>query len=167
MDPQDSRLISIEPAGLDDAAEVLALQKLAFQSEAALWDDDTIPPLTQTLDQIAADFGSHRYLKAVEGGRIVGAVRGRLEHGTCHVGRLMVHPDLQNQGLGKRLMAAVEAHFPSAERFEIFTGEISLRNIHLYEKLGYRAFKTQRLNAKVTLVFMEKGRGVCSNSLKY
>jgi GNAT superfamily N-acetyltransferase len=146
----------IEAAELGDAEEILALQRAAFQSEAALWDDYTIPPLTQTLAELEADFGRQLFLKAVAGGRIVGSVRAHEQDGTCYVGRLVVEPDLQNRGIGTRLMHAIEAQFPDASRYEIFTGEKSQRNIHLYGRLGYHTFRTSRLTDKVTLVYMEK-----------
>jgi GNAT superfamily N-acetyltransferase len=68
----------------------------------------------------------------------------------------MVHPDHQNRGIGARLMHAIEECFREVPRFEIFTGEKSARNIHLYQRLGYRIFRTARLTDKVTLVYMEK-----------
>ena len=40
--------IFIVQASPDDAGEILALQKMAYQSEAKLNDDWTIPPLTET-----------------------------------------------------------------------------------------------------------------------
>lgn len=43
-------------ADLADAVAILELQKRAYQQEAALYDDWTIPPLTQTPDQINAEF---------------------------------------------------------------------------------------------------------------
>ena len=46
----------ITPALLADAAAILDLQHLVYQSEAALNDDYTIPPLTQTLPELEADF---------------------------------------------------------------------------------------------------------------
>ena len=48
--------MSIEQAMIDDAQEILALQKLAYQSEAEIYNDFTIPPLHQTLDEIKAEF---------------------------------------------------------------------------------------------------------------
>jgi hypothetical protein len=35
-----------------DAADVLALQKLAYQSKADLYPSSLIPPLTQTLEEM-------------------------------------------------------------------------------------------------------------------
>jgi ribosomal protein S18 acetylase RimI-like enzyme len=148
--------IQITPACVEDAAEILDLQKLAYQSEAALNDDYTIPPLTQTLAELQADFQQQFYLKAVREGTIVGAVRGCERDGTCFIGRLIVHPVCQNRGLGRRLMHAIEAHFNATRRYELFTSENSARNLYLYQKLGYHPFRTARLTDKVTLVYLEK-----------
>ena len=76
----------IDLAHLDDAQDILDLQKLAYQSEAALYDDYSIPPLTQTLEQIQGDFQQQVVFKALLDGRIVGSVRGKLLDGTCHIG---------------------------------------------------------------------------------
>ena len=148
--------MNIEHASIHDAAEILALQKLAYQSEAALWNDYTIPPLTQTLDSLRAQFASHVILKAVIEGEIVGSARAQQQGDTCCIGRLLVHPDRQNRGIGAQLMAALEAEFPAAARFELFTGKTSARNLHLYQKLGYRPFKEEALNERVTIVYLEK-----------
>jgi ribosomal protein S18 acetylase RimI-like enzyme len=148
--------LSITPALLTDAPEILALQKLAYQSEAALNDDYSIPPLTQTLPEWEADFQRQVYLKATRDGTIVGAVRGYEQNGTCFIGRLIVHPDCQNQGIGTQLLRAIEARFNTVQRYELFTGERSTRNLYLYQKLGYHTFRTARLTDKVLLVYLEK-----------
>ncbi|HEX6397726.1 MAG TPA: GNAT family N-acetyltransferase [Steroidobacteraceae bacterium] len=148
----------VERATVDDAADILALQKLAYRSEARLYEDPNLPPLTQTLDSLRAEFEASRVLKAVEGNSIVGSVRARLLNGTCAVGRLIVSPALQGRGLGTRLMRAVEAEFPALDRFELFTGSRSEANIRLYERLGYRRSREQVLTPAVTLVYLEKRR---------
>ncbi|CAG0926426.1 amino-acid N-acetyltransferase [Thermoflexales bacterium] len=154
--------VLIQPASLADASAILDLQRRAYQSEAALYDDDTIAPLTQTLAELEADFQQQFYLKAVLDGTIVGAVRGYERDGTCFIGRLIVHPDCQNRGLGTQLLRALEAHFPTVQRYELFTGTGSARNLHLYQKQGYRLFRTARLTDKVTLVYLEKTKRVSS-----
>lgn len=146
----------IEPATLADAQNILALQQLSYQSEAALYNDYSIPPLTQSLAQMQEDIRRQVVFKAVVDGRIVGSVRGNLLDGTCHIGRLIVHPEFQNQGIGTQLMKRIEAHFGDARRYELFTGERSQRNLYLYNKLGYRIFRSDRLTGKTTIVFLEK-----------
>lgn len=150
--------MKIEIANFDDVAEILTLQKLAYRSEAEIYDDYTIPPLNQTLEEIEADFRQQVYLKAIENERILGSVRGYLDGKTCYIGRLIVHPDYQNKGIGTRLVGEIERQFQQAERYELFTGESSKRNLYLYQKLGYRVYKTQLLTEKVYLVFLEKKR---------
>ena len=53
-------------------------------------------------------------------------------------------------------MRAIEAHINAVRRYELFTGERSARNVHLYQRLGHRIFRTARLTDKVTLVYLEK-----------
>ncbi|MEN6493726.1 MAG: GNAT family N-acetyltransferase [Thermoguttaceae bacterium] len=148
--------IEIQPATVADAETILALQKLAYQSEAVLYDDFSIPPLVETLDQLRGLFPSHVFLKAVADGRIVGSVRAAAQAETCHIGRLIVHPDWRRQGLGSRLVAAVERQFPEVERFELFTGHKSVGNIRLYEKLGYAVYRTVAVHQRLELVYLEK-----------
>jgi GNAT superfamily N-acetyltransferase len=147
---------TIERAAMEDAAEILALQLLAYQSEAAIYDDYTIAPLTQTLGEMEADLREQVALKASLEGRIVGSVRGRVAEGTCYVGWLIVHPDVQNRGLGTELLYAIERACPAARRFELFTGYRSERNLDLYHRLGYRIFREERVNDRLTLLFLEK-----------
>jgi ribosomal protein S18 acetylase RimI-like enzyme len=138
-----------------DLEEILALQKLAYQSEAELNNDFNIPPLTQTLEEIRAEFADALFLKVMDGERIIGSVRAVEKDRTCHIGRLIVHPGFQNRGIGSRLLKAAEEKF-SCKRFELFTSERSERNLYLYKKFGYRECKRMALNEKTTLVFLEK-----------
>ncbi len=148
----------ISQASIEDAEAILKLQKIAYQSEAQLYKDFSISPLTQTLVQIKADFVTKVFLKAIAGGDIVGSVRGYQEKGTCYVERLIVDPAFQGQGIGTALMRHIESVFAKAERFELFTGYRSEKNIHLYQKLGYREFRREPATENLTFVFMEKRR---------
>ncbi len=146
----------IEKATFFDAEEILTLQKLAYQSEAEIYNDFNIPPLVQTLESIEKDFENQFFLKAVTKGRIIGSVRTYIKEETCYIGRLIVHPDFQNQGIGTKLMSEIERIFNHCERFELFTGDRSERNLYLYQKLGYKIFKTAKITDLTTIVFLEK-----------
>ena len=146
----------VETATAEDAAGILGLQKLAYLSEAEIIDDYTIPPLHQTLTETLSEFEHQIVLKVEHDGRIVGSVRAYLDGGTCHVGKLIVHPDHQNRGLGTMLLRAAEDRFPTAERFELFTGEKSSKNLHIYRKAGYEVFRSRAVSEKLTLVYLEK-----------
>ena len=148
--------VIITQATSADAQEILDLQKLAYQSEATLYQDYTISPLMQTLPEITDEFRTRRFLKAMADGCIRGSVRAHHEEGTCYIGRLIVHPAYQNLGLGTQLMNKIEGCFPDARRYELFTGHLSKRNLYLYRKLGYVPIRHEPVSAKLTLVFMEK-----------
>ncbi len=149
--------IKIERATLEDAAAILALQKHAYQSEAEIYNDFSIQPLLQTLEELVAEFQSHDIFKvAPEKDNLVGSVRSRIMGATCCIGKLIVHPAHQNRGIGQALMAYVERHNCTAERFELFTGSRSARNLYLYEKIGYREYKREKVNERLTIIFLEK-----------
>ncbi len=149
-------MVAIQAMLVQDLPEILALQKLAYRSEAEIYGDYGIPPLTQTLSSLTEDFGCQSMLKAVKGDQIIGSVRAYEKDGTCHIGRLAVHPELQGHGIGALLMAAIEAHFATAKRYELFTGHRSTRNLHLYQKLGYKPFRTESFHNGLTLIYLEK-----------
>jgi ribosomal protein S18 acetylase RimI-like enzyme len=137
--------------------EILALQKLAYITEAEIYGDYTIPPLTQTLEEMKTECAVKTVLIAAENGVIVGSVRAHIDqNNVCQIVRLMTHPDYRGKGIASELMLRIEREFPGAERFVLFTGEMSRYNIRLYERLGYRIYTTKPLNDKISLVFMEK-----------
>ena len=72
------------------------------------------------------------------------------------VSELMVHPARQNQGLGTRLLLAVEQFYPG-KRYELFTSSKSAGNIRLYEKLGYTVFAEKQSTGALRFVYLEKG----------
>jgi ribosomal protein S18 acetylase RimI-like enzyme len=149
-------VITICNAEPKDAESILALQKFAYQSEAELYNDWTLPPLTQTLESLLEEFASSVVLKAVSGERIVGSVRAKVATGICAIGRLVVHPDYQGQGIGSRLLRSIESRFPDVTKYELFTGSKSEANIRLYQRHGYNISRTQALSPTVSLTFLEK-----------
>jgi len=146
----------IQQARVRDAEAILKLQYLCYQTEAALYDDYAIAPLTQSLTSLLSEYDTHIILVARLGEEIVGSVRGQLHEETCHIGRLIVHPRLQHRGLGTKLMGAIEHHFGNATRYELFTGHRSEDNLHLYQKLGYTLFREETVSPQLHLVFLEK-----------
>jgi ribosomal protein S18 acetylase RimI-like enzyme len=88
--------------------------------------------------------------------RMIGSVRAFIKEGTCYIGRLIVHPDFQNQGIGTKLMYEIEKIFSTCQRVELFTGARSERNLYLYQKLGYKIFKTEKITDQTTIVYLER-----------
>ena len=143
-------------ADINDAQEILDLQKLAYQMEAERYNDYSLPPLTQTLQGIQNDFFKMIVLKAEVDDKIVGSVRAYAENGTCYIGRLIVHPDYMGRGIGTKLMHRIEDEFKEdVHRFELFTGQQTAGALHIYFKMGYQEFRQKEMTTH-TLVFLEK-----------
>ncbi|MET9802115.1 GNAT family N-acetyltransferase [Streptomyces sp. NPDC006368] len=152
--------VTISAADERDAEHILKLQYLCYQSEAELYGDYTIEPLTQTLDDLRAELARGHALVARLGGEVVASVRGEIdETGTARIAKLIVHPRMRRHGLGGRLLDAIEQHFaaaPAAKRYQLFTGHRSEGNLRLYRKKGYEAVATQQVGPRLTLVTLEK-----------
>ena len=84
-------MIAISRAEPSDARAILDLQKLAYQSEAKLYNDWSLPAVTQSLESLLDEFGNSIFLKAIAADQIVGSVRAKASMGTCAIGRLIVH----------------------------------------------------------------------------
>lgn len=146
----------IVKAEKEDLQKILDLQYLAYQSEARLFDNQDIPPLKQTLADVENEYQKGLILKALDEDKtIVGSVRAFCDNGTVYIGKLMVHPSKQGQGLGTQLLLAMEKQYPK-QRYELFTSTRSEKNIALYRKLGYRIFNEEQVTEELRFVYMEK-----------
>ncbi|WP_084956487.1 GNAT family N-acetyltransferase [Thermoactinospora rubra] len=154
----------IERARPGDAGEILTLTRAAYVTEAQLYGDPFIPPLVESVDQVRAAIETGTVLKAVEGHRIVGAVRGKLSGTTCLVGRLVVAPDVQGRGVGTALLAALHESLPQAEAFDLFTGHLSEGNLRLYRRLGYVETHRERMDDHLTMIHMRRQNGASSGT---
>jgi tRNA (guanine37-N1)-methyltransferase len=126
-----------------DAAELLVLQRACWLDEGRLAGSWDIPPLVETLADVAASLDAWTTWLVRSGGRLVASVRGRVsphDPTTWESGRLMVAPDLQGRGLGRALLAYAESAAPEGvARYWLNTGGRSVRNLRLYRRAGYRA----------------------------
>lgn len=139
-----------------DLGTILDLQKRAYESEAQLYNDYSIPPLTQSLDELVVEFNQKIFLIAKVNDEIVGSVRAFDNNSVCHIGRLIVSPNFQNQGIGSLLLKSIELKFPTVSQYELFTGTKSLKNLHLYKKNGYVVTRRKAVSELLTLEFLAK-----------
>jgi len=148
----------INRANQKDIPEILSLQKIAYRSEAELYGSDSVPALGQTMEEISADFDRMIFLKAVANGKIVGSIRGCRDGDTAHISRVAVHPYFQGKGLATKLIRQIEHEVGDVRIYEAFTGHQSLRNLHLYEKMGYKQVRTEPFTPTVNWVYLQKER---------
>ena len=146
----------IVKAEYEDLGEILELQYLAYQSEAALFGTQDIPPLKQTLDEVIGEFKAGVILKLVlDDGTIIGSVRAREAGGSVAIGKLMVHPEYRHRGYGTELLHEIEACFPG-KRFELFTSTRSEANLRMYQRNGYRVFDRKPVKGDLVFLYLEK-----------
>ena len=148
----------ISKASRDDLAEILQLQYRAFYTVAESMGDFSIPPLTQTIEELTDEYEHGLVLKLVCDDIIVGSVRALVKGDTVYVGKLIVSPGYRHRGYGSRLLAEIEKIFPE-KRYELFTSVANPENIRLYEKNGYVIFDRKTVSPNLTFVYMEK---ICS-----
>ncbi|HET9501004.1 MAG TPA: tRNA (guanosine(37)-N1)-methyltransferase TrmD [Marmoricola sp.] len=132
--------VEIGPVQPADAGELLTLQRACWLQELEANPDADIPALREELDQLRRWILTDTVLVARSAGRLVGAVRARLDSdGAWDIGRLMVAPDLQGRGLGRVLLQRIEAAAPpDVRQFTLFTGARSEANLRRYKRAGYR-----------------------------
>ncbi len=110
----------IHEASEADCAEILALQRLCYIQEAEIYHDFSIQPLTQTDHELKDEFNKCIFLKCLCNQIIIGSVRAFENDKTCFIGKLIVHPEYQNIGIGRELMNQIEYIFSNSSRFELF-----------------------------------------------
>jgi ech hydrogenase subunit C len=169
-------------ADKSDAPEILALQKIAYQSETELYGDNSLPAMFQTLRELEEDFeripdrvavlaGSQPaagegnppeerifFLKAVVNGKIIGSVRGYAIGDTAHLRRMIVHPYFRGRGIGRRLLKEIENAFPEVAHFQAKTGHQSKRNLFQLTRSGYEVFRTEPFTEDIYWVYLRKDR---------
>lgn len=142
-----------------DLAAVLAVQHEAFSRVAAdlSIDPSRLPPLQEGLSDLETLYDSGtRFWSATTKSATVGAVRAtETAPGVVHVGRLVVASDHLRQGVANSLMDALEAHWPRACAFELFTGVDAHAPLGLYLARGYRETHVDS-SGPVDLVWLAK-----------
>ena len=149
----------IVAAQLEDAPALLALQRIAFEPEARACQEWDIPPLQETLDGVREHIRMASVLKAIDGDRLLGAIRGIVSGDTCLIRVLAVAPEAQGRGLGARLLQAIEDAHPQVARFELTTNMIMVGNVRFYLRHGYEVVEQMQHSAAIRLAFMRKIAG--------
>ncbi|NYE34920.1 tRNA (guanine37-N1)-methyltransferase [Nocardioides cavernae] len=153
--------LDVRPAVPADAGELFTLQRACWLQELQANPGVEIPALRESLDDVRRGLGEWtvRVAREPSSGRLVGAVRGRLDrHGEWDIGRIMVAPDLQGRGLGRALLELVEELAPEdVETFVLFTGAGSLDNQRMYKKAGFR-IRTDRRAPDGAVIMTKRAR---------
>lgn len=149
--------MNIELASEQDLNHILELQRKAFHGQALIYNDFTLPSLTQTIVDLKKEFKHKTFYKVQKTGKIIASVRCFINNQTLYVEKLIVDPDFQNKGIGTAIMHEIENRYSAVvNRYELSTGHKSARNLHLYKKLGYKDMRQERLNNNCNLIVLGK-----------
>ncbi len=149
--------IEIEAATENDLERILHLQKKAFHGQALIYNDFSLPPLTQTVEDLEEEFRQKAIYKVEQDGKIIASIRCFIKEDTLYIEKLVVEPDFQDRGIGTEIMTEIERRYSSSvNRYALFTGHRSIKSLHLYKKLNYREIRQETISEDLKLIYMEK-----------
>jgi ribosomal protein S18 acetylase RimI-like enzyme len=130
------RIEPIDHSALPIAQQLHAVQMSAYAQEARLLGAISFPPLGRTVDEVRTS--GEKFLAAFIEDEMVGAV------GVCpdregmgvNIASLVVAPQFQRRGIGKRLLATILAERGGGE-LTVQTGAKNLPALSLYAQAGF------------------------------
>ena len=149
----------VGPVGVEHAGELFTVQRAAYVTEARRYGTVAIPPLVETLAEVEKEIADPDVLVhgAWLGPRLVGSVRGRVSGSLMEIARFAVAPDLQGRGVGRDLLASIEAATPAqVETLWLVTGALSADNIRFYQRAGYQPSGTSVDSVGIEIIRMWK-----------
>ncbi len=150
--------VTYKTASKSDAPEILALLKVACHAEATAHEDDTLRPVSETIEELEKQFDQRTFVKATASGKVIGCACGRQGEETVYINVLAVHPYFRDSDVAERLEREIEGAFPSARRFETITGHKSAKRLTQLIQWGFESFKTEEFTPKIKWVYMQKSR---------
>ncbi|MFX0095884.1 MAG: GNAT family N-acetyltransferase [Candidatus Hodarchaeota archaeon] len=152
--------MKIEKAKITDIEILTQLSKITFDDDTQKHGlgDEGGPPGYDSIEWQRSIMTEGLYYKIVQDNKIIGGLI-LFKKGKKHieVGRIYIHPDFQNQGLGTLIFNSLETLFPQTEKWTLDTPSWAHRNHHFYKKVGYTKVGEMSLeNEENTLFLFEK-----------
>ncbi|ENQ3080642.1 GNAT family N-acetyltransferase [Bacillus cereus] len=148
--------IKLAKTKLEEAEELLCIQKKAFQSDLEKYQDYDSSPATEKVERLMRKIELFHHFTIWINNEIVGGIDVRdLNNQHYRINRIFLKTSLQNKGLGSRIMNLIHQEFPEAEKWSLDTPKDNIRNHHFYEKCGYRVVGEHQINNKLILLDYE------------
>lgn len=128
-------LLNLEESALRQ--EILALQQAAYPYEAKLLGQETLPPMTETEEELAGC--GETIMGLYHRGRLAALAGWTLEGRVLELCRMAVHPDFFRRGYASRLLGLAEtaARAGGAVGMTVSTGRDNLAGVALYRRWGF------------------------------
>ena len=133
-------MITLKPAGIEDAETLLELQKQAFALLLEKYRDYGTNPAAETLDVLKQKLDDPRrdYWFICDIGKPVGfACVRHLEDGQLYISPICLLPEHQGKGWGHQAMALLEGQYPDCRRWGMSTILEESWLCRFYESQGY------------------------------
>lgn len=146
----------IELATIQDVPALFDLQRKVFGPlcEELGWED--APILSESLEYLYEQFAQCTTLKVEDKeGVIIGSVNGKVKNGSLYIGRLMVLPEYQQQGIGKRLFHEIQSRLPHS-RVWLCTCQQIRPPYEFYLREGFKPYKSEEVGPGLNWVYMER-----------
>lgn len=132
--------VTLRIAQPSDAAAIAETLRASFAPFEGRYTPAAFAATTPTADQVADRFTEGLIWLAELDGRVVGTVSVVPRSGDLYLRSMAVHPTAQGQGIGARLLAAVETFAtPRYRRLVLTTTPFLDAAIRLYQQIGFRS----------------------------
>jgi ribosomal protein S18 acetylase RimI-like enzyme len=140
-------------AHADEAGEIAAFQRAAYQRNRAILGVEPIP-LKADYSKVLSDYEVWLH---ENGGALAGVLILELRAGDLLIWSVATAPDARGSGLGKRLLDAAETRARELGKpvIRLYTGELLVSNVAWYQRRGYTIERTEATHDR-TIVHMKK-----------
>lgn len=144
---------------IEEAEEILSVQKEAFKDDLETYKDYKTSPATEPIEKLLYKINKNFHYTILVEDKIIGGAELRLDFETeCYINRIFLLPEFQNKGLGTRIMTYFENEFPKVKKWTLCTPHKNYRNHGFYEKLGYKKVGEHRVMEGLSLIdYLKEG----------
>ncbi len=147
--------LRFERAAASDANTLITVQNAAFLDDFLAYGE--CPAYREPLPEMERQIQTRIVYKILDGTTVIGDIIVRKqEEGKYYLRVLCVAPEYQNQGIGQKALDFLFREIPDAVSWELITPYKSIRNHHLYEKMGFRKIDEYRQSPSLVLYVYQK-----------
>lgn len=122
-------------------------------------DFETSPanePIETTIGRLRQPLTDYYFI--MDGNIKIGGIRiAGNESRIYRISPIFILPEFQGKGIAQNVFTQIEQMYPDIKAWQLSTILQEERNMHLYEKLGYKKIgQRMEINDKMSLVFFEK-----------
>lgn len=134
----DENMVTLKPAGMEDAEALLDLQKQAFNALLEKYRDYDTNPAMEPLSTLRRKLSERDYYFIQQDGRNVGYIGVRRGDEALVITPIGLLPGCQGKGIGHKAMLLLEGLYPNNRRWTLGTILQEQGLCRFYESLGYR-----------------------------